>query len=74
MHLEALVELFNSLIQQNRDAVLVIDDRDRIVTHNATLVEPLGQPRGTRFDSALRLGPINLQRLLVRAAVARTTG
>lgn len=70
MHLEALVELFNSLIQQNRDAVLVIDDRDRIVTHNAALVELLGQPRGTRFDSALRLGPINLQRLLVRAAIA----
>lgn len=70
MHTEALVELFNGLIQQNRDGVLVIDDRDRIVTHNAALVEMLEQPQGSRFDSTLRLGPINLQRLLVRAAIA----
>jgi transcriptional regulator with PAS, ATPase and Fis domain len=67
---ESQVELIDTLIQQNRDGVLLTDDQGRIVTHNAALVELLGQPAGTRFETTLRLGPLNLQRLLVRAAIA----
>jgi len=67
---ESQVELIGTLIQQNRDGVLLVDDQGRIVTHNTALVELLGQPAGTRFESTLRLGPLNLQRLLVRAAIA----
>ncbi|MCA1790481.1 MAG: sigma 54-interacting transcriptional regulator [Thioalkalivibrio sp.] len=70
MNAETLTELFRSLIQHNRDGVLVIDDHGRIVTHNTALVELLDQPQGTRFESTLRLGPVNLQRQLVRAAIA----
>jgi transcriptional regulator with PAS, ATPase and Fis domain len=70
MNAETLVELVRSLIQPNRDGVMVIDDQGRIVTHNTALVELLDQPHGTRFESTLRLGPVNLQRLLVRAAIA----
>ncbi len=70
MNAETLAELVRSLIQPNRDGVMVIDDQGRIVTHNTALVELLDQPHGTRFESTLRLGPVNLQRLLVRAAIA----
>ncbi|MFO8005339.1 sigma 54-interacting transcriptional regulator [Thioalkalivibrio sp.] len=70
MNVETIVEMIRSLIQLNRDGVMVIDDQGRIVTHNTALVELLDQPRGTRFESTLRLGPVNLQRLLVRAAIA----
>jgi DNA-binding NtrC family response regulator len=70
MNAETLAELVRSLIQPNRDGVMVIDDQGRIVTHNTALVELLDQPPGTRFESTLRLGPVNLQRLLVRAAIA----
>ena len=70
MNAETLVEMIRSLIQPNRDGVMVIDDQGRIVTHNAALVELLDQPHHTRFESTLRLGPVNLQRLLVRAAIA----
>lgn len=64
------LELIESLIQQNRDGALVTDDQGRIVTHNSALVELLQQPAGVRFDTTLRLGPVNLQRLLIRAAIA----
>jgi DNA-binding NtrC family response regulator len=67
---ESSLELISRLIEQNRDGAMVIDDHGRIVTHNSSLVELLGQPPGTRFESTLRLGPWNLQRLLVRAAMA----
>lgn len=70
MNTEMLAELVRSLIQSNRDGVMVIDDQGRIVTHNTALVELLDQPHGSRFESTLRLGPVNLQRLLVRAAIA----
>jgi transcriptional regulator with PAS, ATPase and Fis domain len=70
MNAETLAELVRSLIQPNPDGVMVIDDQGRIVTHNTALVELLDQPQGTRFESTLRLGPVNLQRLLVRAAIA----
>jgi len=67
---ESQAELIETLIQQNRDGMLLIDDHGRIVTHNNGLVELLAQPAGTRFETTLRLGPVNLQRLLVRAAIA----
>jgi DNA-binding NtrC family response regulator len=67
---ESSIDLIRSLIEQNRDGAMVIDDQGRIVTHNTGLVELLEQPRGTRFESTLRLGPLNFQRLLVRAAMA----
>jgi two-component system, NtrC family, response regulator HupR/HoxA len=67
---DSKADLIETLIQQNRDAVLVMDDQGRIVTHNPALVELLEQPPGTRFQTTLRLGPMNLQRLLVRAAIA----
>ena len=70
MNTESQAELIGTLIQQNRDGVLLVDDQGRIVTHNTALVELLEQPAGTRFESTLRLGPVNLQRLLVRAAIA----
>lgn len=70
MNQDAQLELVETLIRQNRDGVLVIDDHGRIVTHNTALVELLEQPAGTRFETTLRMGPVNLQRLLVRAAIA----
>ena len=70
MNAESLLEVVRNLIQQNRDGVMVIDDQGRIVTHNTAVVELLDQPHGTLFESTLRLGPVNLQRLLVRAAIA----
>lgn len=70
MNPESSVDLIRSLIEQNRDGAMVVDDQGRIVTHNASLVELFEQPPGTRFASTLRLGPVNLQRLLVRAAMA----
>ncbi len=57
MHTDALVALIDGLIQRNHGGILMIDDRNRIVTHNAALVELFEQPTGGRFDSALRLGP-----------------
>lgn len=70
MNPDSQVGLIETLIQQNRDGVLVVDSHGRIVTHNTALVELLEQPAGTRFETTLRMGPINLQRLLVRAAIA----
>lgn len=67
---DSQVGLIETLIQQNRDGVLVVDSHGHIVTHNTALVELLEQPAGTRFETTLRMGPINLQRLLVRAAIA----
>ncbi len=62
--------MIRALVQHNRDAALVVEEAGRIVTHNTTLTELLEQPPGTRFDSMLRLGPINLQRILRGAALA----
>ncbi|TVP92653.1 MAG: sigma-54-dependent Fis family transcriptional regulator [Thioalkalivibrio sp.] len=70
MNQDSQLDLIETLIQQNRDGALVIDDQGRIVTHNAALAELLEQPADTRFETALRMGPVNLQRLLVRAAIA----
>ncbi|MFO8151996.1 sigma-54-dependent Fis family transcriptional regulator [Thioalkalivibrio sp.] len=70
MNPDSQLGLIETLIQQNRDGALVIDNHGRIVTHNTALVELLEQPAGTRFETTLRMGPINLQRLLVRAAIA----
>ena len=70
MSADTHLDLIRSLVEHNRDGALVVDDQGRIVTHNAALVELLEQPAGTRFESILRLGPMNLQRLLVRAAIA----
>lgn len=67
---DAHLHLIETLIQQNRDGALLVDDYGRILTHNTALAELLAQPPDTRFDSALRMGPVNLQRLLVRAAIA----
>lgn len=70
MNQHSCLDLIETLIQQNRDGALLVDDHGRIFTHNTALAELLAQPADTRFDSALRMGSVNLQRLLVRAAIA----
>jgi transcriptional regulator with PAS, ATPase and Fis domain len=70
MSADTHLDLIRSLVEHNRDGALVVDDQGRILTHNTGLVELLEQPAGTRFESIIRLGPMNLQRLLVRAAIA----
>lgn len=63
-------DLIRCLVEHNRDGTLVIDETGRIVTHNRALVELLGEPAGTQFATTVRLGRLNLRRILIRAAIA----
>ncbi|AGA34587.1 sigma54 specific transcriptional regulator with PAS sensor, Fis family [Thioalkalivibrio nitratireducens DSM 14787] len=69
MSTDPYLALIQGFVEQFRDASLVIDELGRIVTHNRALAELLGQPADSKFDSTLRLGPVNLQQLLIRAAI-----